>query len=291
MICLLQKRGGDYTSEDVKDAINKAHIMGDIPKSWYEFAKGKRTIGFAPNTEQGMQIVRECQDTGIKCGWLDANDNEEERRKIIAQFADGEIDILWNINLFSEGFDLSAQVGRDVPIESVLLCRPTQSLSLYIQQVTRALRKKPTTAIVIDFVNNYEIHGFPCWDREWSLDKPQQSKKAAENIEEYGVAITRCKKCYRAFEPRHKICPYCQTEREKTAHEYKMEKKHQIKELEIKEKQERKDKKKEFIKMLTKCKTKSDAVDTYCLFFEKDNRQKAAAHMSFAYKRIWERLH
>jgi superfamily II DNA or RNA helicase len=103
--------------------------------------------------------------------------------------------------LASEGFDLSAQVGRDVPVEAVVMLRPTKSLSLYVQMAGRALRKKDERAIILDHVGNCHAHGLPDFEHEWSLDGREKKKKAA--------AVFTCKVCYGTFANPFKFCPNC----------------------------------------------------------------------------------
>lgn len=61
-------------------------------------------------------------------------------------------------------------------------------------------------AIIIDYVNNVQRHGFPTMDRQWSLDKPI---KEYDNEDDTGNFIIRvCQNCFSTFE-KSDICPYC----------------------------------------------------------------------------------
>lgn len=94
---------------------------------------------------------------------IDSDTSAEERERLIQQFKRGEIDVLCNVDIFSEGFDCP-------DIEFVQLARPTKSLSLYLQQVGRGLRvcegKKKT--IFLDNVGLYNKFGFPASKRPWN---------------------------------------------------------------------------------------------------------------------------
>lgn len=284
-----KKIGGDYSKKDVKEKFQKSKIMGDIPKTWFKLAKGMKTIGFAPNIEQGQLIAEECEKHGIKCGWLDGRDDKKTRERIISDFADGKINILWNINLFSEGFDLSAQVGRDVPIEAVILCRPTASLSLYIQQVTRALRKKPTTAVILDFVGNATKHGLPDDDFEWSLDGKTKTPRQ-KDLDEKEIAIAHCTECLKAYEPNLTKCPFCGCEREKTKREYEIEKQHELKKIERIEKQKKDDKKKRMISSLLEAKNRSEAIQKAMDIYSMSNPYKARFFLNARFPKLFNKL-
>ena len=93
-------------------------------------------------------------------------------------------------------------------MEAVILARPTQSLTLYIQQSMRAMRPDPENphkvAVIIDHAGNCFRHGLPDDDREWTLDvKPKRKRHTTT------VPITMCEKCYQVYESHLRSCPYC----------------------------------------------------------------------------------
>jgi superfamily II DNA or RNA helicase len=106
---------------------------------------------------------------------------------------------LSNSDLFGEGFDVPA-------IEAAILLRPTQSLSLYLQQVGRALRPSPgkTEAIILDHAGNSIKHGLPDDLREWSL-ADREKRNRAEQAE---VAVRQCEECFYVYRPAP-ACPCC----------------------------------------------------------------------------------
>src|SRR5262249_4118518 len=111
----------------------------------------------------------------------------------------GEVRILSNCGLVSEGFDVPA-------IEAVLLARPTQSLAMYLQMVGRALRLAPgkKEAIILDVAGNMFRHGLPDADRQWSLeDQPKQQKDGGE------PKPRTCKRCFTVNKPEVLSCIAC----------------------------------------------------------------------------------
>jgi superfamily II DNA or RNA helicase len=93
-------------------------------------------------------------------------------------------------------------------MEAVILLRPTQSLTLYIQQSMRAMRPDKynpfKTAIILDHVGNVQRHGLPDAQREWSLEGVVKRKKS----ESAGVGVRQCLQCYGCHSPAP-VCPYC----------------------------------------------------------------------------------
>lgn len=87
-----------------------------------------------------------------------------ERDKLIVDFKDGKLEILVNVAVATEGFDLP-DAG------CVVLGRPTKSLALYLQMVGRGLRPKndDSNCTLLDLAGNSLRLGLPEDDRAWSL--------------------------------------------------------------------------------------------------------------------------
>ena len=98
---------------------------------------------------------------------IDGQTNSKDRDIILKKFSDGIIQILCNVDIISEGFDLPT-------IEVVQLVRPTKSLSLFLQQVGRAMRisEGKSECLILDHAGHFKVHGIAYADREWSL-KPR----------------------------------------------------------------------------------------------------------------------
>jgi superfamily II DNA or RNA helicase len=114
---------------------------------------------------------------------VDGN-TRDERRRSIAALSRGELDVITNCGLISEGVDVPA-------IGAAILLRPTQSLALYLQLVGRALRPAPgKRALILDHAGNVIRHGLPDDARTWSLQgaKPDRADKRA-------AAFRRCPHC------------------------------------------------------------------------------------------------
>lgn len=198
---LTMSSNGDYTKESLANASFSAKIVGDNIAQYSKLAYGKRNIVFAINRMHGQDITRRYNEAGIKAEFLDGETNKSKRQKVLEQFSDGEVKVLVNCELFGEGFDLPA-------VEVVSLLRPTASTSLYLQQVGRGLRPCPeigkTKAIILDHVNNWQKHGMPDDEREWTLSSGLKKKRGASS----SIAIRRCPVCFFAHSP-SLTCPNC----------------------------------------------------------------------------------
>ena len=191
----LHIKAGDYKADEVAELMQNKEIYGDTVKQWERLAKGKKTIVYCASVEASKMTAETFCDAGYISYSLDGASDKNERQSVMERFRNGEIQILCNCDLFGEGLDVP-------DCECTVLLRPTQSLTLYIQQSMRSMRYMPNkTAIIIDHVGNCYLHGLPDDNRTWTLE----SKKKQENT----VKIRECKNCFAVYPPTLKKCPYC----------------------------------------------------------------------------------
>jgi superfamily II DNA or RNA helicase len=103
--------------------------------------------------------------------------------------------------VFGEGVDVPALVYAG-------LLRPTQSLSLHLQQVGRTLRIMPNKefAVIADHAGNAFRHGLPDMPREWTLDDRAKRKTG---VNDDAMAIRQCPECFRISPASVSRCPEC----------------------------------------------------------------------------------
>lgn len=199
----VHSRGGDYVQSEIDDLMAGKAVLAGAVKHWRSLAAGKRTIAFAPSIARAEQLAAEFRASGINAVSLDGGTAKGDRQVAFRQFADRQIDVLVNVRLFTEGFDLAAQVGRDVMIEAVLDYAPTQSLALHLQKHGRGLRRDDEAHILLDLVGGFSRLGLPDDEREWTLDGVVKEKKKTD-----GEAVRICPSCFAAYTPAP-MCPVC----------------------------------------------------------------------------------
>lgn len=155
---------GDYKVRTLMDNLNVDKYIKYIVSCYLQYAKGKRGIVYAITVEHGKNLCQAYQCIGVKAEFIDSTTPKKERAKIIERFRRGEIDIMVNVNIFSEGLDIPA-------IEFIQMTRPTYSLSMYLQQVGRGLRptKGNGKCIILDNAGMFEKFGLPSDHRNWSI--------------------------------------------------------------------------------------------------------------------------
>ena len=205
----VKKSGNDFNRSDLAMAMDKPTIVGDAVSHWRKHALGMRTVAYCVNVEHSKHTADAFNQAGIPAAHVDADTTEAELKAVCEGLADRSILILCNCELVIEGFDLSAQVGRDVTLECCILLRPTQSVARYLQMVFRALRRKPQAAVILDHAGCILQHGLPCEDREWSLEGKKKGKRKAKDDDEPEVQVQQCMSCYAVFKPGPDNCPMC----------------------------------------------------------------------------------
>lgn len=199
----LRTVAGDYVVSDLERLMNERAIYGDVIESYRRIAPGERSICYCVSVKHAQETAQAFNDAGIRAEYLSSGTPARERRHIMESFRAGNIQVLCNVGIISEGVSIDE-------VSCVMLLRATESVALGIQQMMRCMRYLPgKTAKILDFVGNYLRVGLPDDDREWSLDKPV--KKRRDMDENGNFYIRCCPECYMTF-PTAPICPFCGTE-------------------------------------------------------------------------------
>lgn len=165
LIDSLQKRGadGDYQNKEMDMLLNKKPSIERLYQSLEEFGKDRKGIVYAINISHAQKIKKLYQEHGMKAIAIDSKTPAVERLQDIEAFKKGDIQVLVNVDIFSEGFDCP-------DVEFVQLARPTLSLAKYLQMVGRGLRvaKGKKNCVIIDNVGLYRGFGLPSQVWNWN---------------------------------------------------------------------------------------------------------------------------
>ena len=165
LIDSLQKRGadGDYQNKEMDMLLNKKPSIERLYRSLEEFGKDRKGIVYAINISHAQKITKLYQEHGVKAIVIDSKTPAAERQQDIEAFKKGDIQVLVNVDIFSEGFDCP-------DVEFVQLARPTLSLAKYLQMVGRGLRvaKGKKNCVIIDNVGLYRVFGLPSQVWNWN---------------------------------------------------------------------------------------------------------------------------
>ena len=160
----LKKHGvdGDYQTKELATVMDVPESIEHLYKTYRQFAGGKKGIVYAIDREHAQHITEFYRTNGVNCAMIDAKTPSTERLQIVADYRQQKIDVLVNVDIFSEGYDCPE-------VEFIQLARPTLSLSKYLQQVGRGMRisKGKIQVLILDNVGLYQQFGLPTVDRDW----------------------------------------------------------------------------------------------------------------------------
>lgn len=156
--------GKDYSATKLDKAMRRRPLMADIVKERERLAPGERTIVYACTREHGRDICARFKRAKVPSAYVDALTPSKEREAILAKLASGEILVVVNVGVLTEGFDCP-------PVSCIIVARPTKSLTLWRQMCGRGARfQEGKRYLVLDHAGNIWRHGFPDDHVEWSLD-------------------------------------------------------------------------------------------------------------------------
>lgn len=193
---------GDFSQPGLREAAHKSKIVGDVVGHYLKLANGLRNIVFTVDVEQAIEVANAFNAAGVPAMAVSAKTPDVIRAEAVKKFRNGALQVLVNVDLFSEGFDIPA-------VEVVQMARPTMSYGLFVQQFGRALRTMDgkTHGIIIDHVGNVRRHGLPDSPRQWTLYAEERGKRGA--VDPDVVPVTTCVECFSAFEAVTRTCPFC----------------------------------------------------------------------------------
>ena len=164
LISSLKKRGadGDYQVKEMDAVLNKRPSIERLYNCVMEFARNRKGFVYAINIDHARSIAEYYQSQGVNAVAIDSHTPVKERERFISSFRSGGLQVLVNVDIFSEGFDCP-------DVEFIQLARPTLSLAKYLQMVGRGLRpsKGKTNCMIIDNVGLYRVFGLPSQIWDW----------------------------------------------------------------------------------------------------------------------------
>lgn len=190
------ERGDDYDADQATAVMRTQEIVGDAVATYGRLCPGQPALAYCCSLGQSRQVAADFAAAGWRARHIDGETPDGERRAAIAMLVQGELDVITNCSLFTEGVDLPR-------LAAVILLRPTHSQALYLQMVGRALRPAPgkTRALILDHAGNVWRHGLCDEQRTWSLDSkrgtaaPPPLKECPQCHAVVPIGAERCGNC------------------------------------------------------------------------------------------------
>lgn len=199
----LRVTGGDFAKDDLNERMDKQELVGSIVDTWVAHAENRQTLVFASGVQHSVHLRDRFRAAGVRAEHVDGKSTNEERRMLIASLLSGDIQVITNCDVFTE--------GTDMPIVScAVLARPTKSLVRYLQMAGRISRPSPESgkvdALLLDHSGNVYRHGFPDDEIAWELEKGKKAKNVDLSAGR-SVPIT-CPQCHLVYRAAN-VCPNC----------------------------------------------------------------------------------
>ena len=179
LISSLKKRGadGDYQVKEMDAVLNKRPSIERLYNCVMEFVHNRKGFVYAINIGHARSIAEYYQSQGVNAVAIDSHTPVKERERIISSFRFGGLQVLVNVDIFSEGFDCP-------DVEFIQLARPTLSLAKYLQMVGRGLRpsKGKKNCMIIDNVGLYRVFGLPSQIWDWKSAFEGRMKMREERL-------------------------------------------------------------------------------------------------------------
>ena len=177
---------GDYNESGIEWAnSDRPDVMtAGAFRFWKKRAAKRQTIIYAISKVHAHNLAAVFKAAGISAEVMLGDTPSEERAKVMESFRNRCLQVLVNVAVATEGFD--------VPDSScVVLTRPTMSLALYLQMVGRGLRRKDGggDCLILDLAGNAERHGLPEDERQWFLEPRDRQGESGQ------APVVRCPIC------------------------------------------------------------------------------------------------
>lgn len=180
----LRERGGDYDVTELAQLMNQPRLIGDVVSEYLKHATGRKAVVFAVSVKHSQALAEAFAARGVRAAHLDGRAKPKARSAMLEALAEGDVDVLCNVELFTEGWDCP-------PVSCVVMARPTQSLTLYLQCVGRGMRphRGKRDLVILDHAGNIQRHGYPDQPRLWSIESAAQ--RSAREAGEAEIARLR----------------------------------------------------------------------------------------------------
>lgn len=175
-ISKVHKQAGDFSIGELSSIVDTPARNQLIVESYKKYADGRQAAGFCVDIQHCINLKQEFIKHGITCDILVSDESiSPDRPGIDRRFRNKEITVLLNVQILTEGYDYN-------DIGAVLMIRPTQSLTFYMQAIGRGTRLKSpefrtrfglNDCKILDFVDNSGKHNLI---NTWTLDQGKDTK-------------------------------------------------------------------------------------------------------------------
>lgn len=170
-------KNGKYDDKQLEEAL-MLNKRGEIILNHYLKYNSKRAIGFCTSRHHAEYMAKVFNENNIPSAAVysgEKGEYSEERNIALSKLTSGELKVIFSVDMFNEGLDVPA-------IDMVMFLRPTQSPTIFLQQLGRGLRKFKDKKYlnVLDFIGNYKkanLVPFLLSGKEYSASECKKNKQ------------------------------------------------------------------------------------------------------------------
>lgn len=170
-------KNGKYDDKQLEEAL-MLNKRGELILNHYLKYNSKRAMGFCTSRHHAEYMAKVFNENNIPSAAVysgEKGEYSEERNIALSKLTSGELKVIFSVDMFNEGLDVPA-------IDMVMFLRPTQSPTIFLQQLGRGLRKSKdkTYLNVLDFIGNYKkanLVPFLLSGKEYSASECKKNKQ------------------------------------------------------------------------------------------------------------------
>ncbi|GAB2612580.1 DUF3427 domain-containing protein [Novilysobacter erysipheiresistens] len=148
------KRGRGYEPQELSNLVTGDHalarlIIENVTKAAPD-PDSMRALGFCVSVAHARFMADQFSEADLPAVAVWAETPPEQRRHALEALKAGELRAVFSVDLFNEGVDVPS-------VDTLLLLRPTDSPTVFLQQLGRGLRRQETKSVctVLDFVGQH----------------------------------------------------------------------------------------------------------------------------------------
>ncbi|MEF2820191.1 MAG: DEAD/DEAH box helicase family protein [Clostridium sp.] len=170
-------KNGKYDDKQLEEAL-MLNKRGELILNHYLKYNSKRAMGFCTSRHHAEYMAKVFNENNIPSAAVysgEKGEYSEERNIALSKLTSGELKVIFSVDMFNEGLDVPA-------IDMVMFLRPTQSPTIFLQQLGRGLRKFKDKKYlnVLDFIGNYKkanLVPFLLSGKEYSASECKKNKQ------------------------------------------------------------------------------------------------------------------
>jgi superfamily II DNA or RNA helicase len=141
-------RNGEYAQDQLEQKVDTPERNAFVVATYLNLAMDTKAIVFASGVRHAENLALSFRQSSVETALIVGTTPREERESILAQFATGQISVIVNVGVLTEGFD-------EPSLQTIILAKPTRSTLLYTQIVGRGTRlhESKQHCIIIDIAD------------------------------------------------------------------------------------------------------------------------------------------